>query len=183
MRNVNRERYRPEVEGLESLVALSGGVGAMHGGAVAAALAPISHRQAPVLALSGTVHGGYMATSSNPDVGKTYRMGVAGRINPLGQTGESGQINTTGFIANGMATGTMTISAPKGSVKLQLTGPSQPGFAALPSKMTFQIVGGTRAFAKATGSGSVAISLSSSVFSSGFGLITLSFRPASTTSA
>jgi hypothetical protein len=149
----------------------------MHGGAVAAAMAPIVARQGSVLALSGAVQGGYAISGVIPDVGKTYQFGVAGRISPLGQTGDSGQIHTTGFIASGTATGTMTITAPRGAVKLQLTGPVQPGFAPLPSTMSYTITGGTGAYKKATGTGSIAIVLSPNVFSYGFGLMTIRFQP------
>jgi hypothetical protein len=162
---------------LESWVPLSGAVGVLHGGAAAAALAPIAKRQGPVLALSGTVQGGYIAGGVIPDIGKSYQFGVAGRISPLGQVGDSGQIHTTGFIASGTATGTMTINAPRGAIALQLTGPSQPGFAPLPSTMSYTITGGKGAYRNAAGSGTIDIMLSSNVFSYGFGLMTISFHP------
>jgi hypothetical protein len=182
MTNRNRHRHRPQVEALESLVPLSGGLGAGQGGAVAAAIAPIVKRQGSALALSGTVQGGYLVTSPIPDVGRTYQIGVAGRVSPLGQTGDSATIHTTGFIASGMATGTMTISAPRGTLKLQLTGPVQPGFASLPGTMSYTITSGKGAYKNATGSGSIAITLNSSVLTDRFGLITMKFRPGSTSS-
>jgi hypothetical protein len=143
---------------------------------VAAAIAPITQRQGPTLALSGTVQGGYIVSSLIPDVGKTYQLGVTGRVAPLGQTGDSGSIHTTGFIATGNATGTLTMSAPRGAIKLQLTGPPQSGFAPLPSTMSYTITGGRGAYRNATGSGTVTITPASGVFSYGFGLITLSFH-------
>jgi hypothetical protein len=162
---------------LESWVPLSGAAGALHGGLTAAAtVAPITARQGSVLALSGTVRGGYIVSGLIPDVGKSYQFGVAGRISPLGQTGDNGQIHTTGFIATGVATGTMTIGAPRGTIKLQLTGPTQPGFAPLPSTMSYTINGGTGLYQKATGSGTIDITLTSNVFSYGFGLMTISFH-------
>jgi hypothetical protein len=152
----------------------------LHGGLTAAAVAPIAARQGPVLALSGTVRGGYTISGLIPDVGKSYQFGVAGRISPLGQTGDNGQIHTTGFISSGMATGTMTIGAPHGTIKLQLTGPTQPGFAPLPSTMAYTINGGTGLYTKATGSGTIDIMLTSNVFSYGFGLMTISFHASTT---
>jgi hypothetical protein len=149
----------------------------MHGAAVAAARAPIVGRQGSALALTGSVQGGYVVSGAIPDIGKNYQFGVAGRVSPLGQIGASGQIHTTGFIATGMATGTMTLAAPRGTVKLQLTGPAQPGFAPLPSTMSYTIMGGKGAYKKATGSGMITIMLSSNVFSYGFGLMTISFQP------
>jgi hypothetical protein len=165
---------------LESWVPLSGAAGALHGGLTAAAVAPITKRQESVLALSGTVRGGYIVSSVIPDVGKSYQFGVAGRISPLGQTGDNGQIHTTGFIASGIASGTMTIGAPHGTIKLQLTGPPQPGFTPLPSTMSYTINGGTGAYTKATGSGTIDITLTSNVFSYGFGLMTISFHAGTT---
>jgi hypothetical protein len=177
MSHRNRNRHRPQIEALESWVPLSGAAAALPGGAVAAARAPIVAHQGTALALSGTVQGGYVVSGIIPDIGKTYQFGVAGRISPLGQTGDSGQIHTTGFIAMGSATGTMTISAPRGALKLQLNGPPQAGFAPLPSTMTYTITGGNGAYKKTTGTGTIAIMLTSNVFSYGFGLMTISFYP------
>jgi len=183
MRSLDRHRYRPQVEALESWVPLSGAGGAIHGALGVAALAPIAKSQAKALVLSGTLHGAYVFNHLNPDTGGTYQFGVEGNITPLGQTGDSGRIQTTGFIATGRATGTLTIAAPKGSLKLQLTGPVQGGFGALPSALSYTITSGTRSYRGATGSGSMVVTLNSSVFSSGFGLVSLRFVPGTTTAS
>jgi hypothetical protein len=181
MRSADRHRKRrPQFEALESWIPLSGGAGALPGALAAHAVAPIVARQGPTIALSGTVRGGYFSSQVNPDKGATYRLGVAGKLSPLGQTGDSGQIQTTGFIAMGMARGNLTLSAPRGNVKLTITGPLQPGFSTLPGTLSYTITGGTRAYRGATGSGAIAVSLTSSFVSKNFGLISLSFRPGTT---
>ncbi len=183
MRSLNRHRSRPQVEALESWVPLSGAGGAMQGALGVPALAPIAKRQVPAIVLSGTLHGAYVFNHLNPDTGGTYQFGVEGKMASLGETGDSGRIQTTGFIASGRATGTLTIAAPKGSLKLQLTGPPQGGFAPLPPTMSYTITSGTRSYRGATGSGSIAVTLNSSVFSTGFGLVSLRFVPGTTTTS
>lgn len=178
MSSLNRHRYRPQVEALESWVPLSGAAGAMHGVVGIHALAPVARAQS--VALAGTLHGGYFLSGSNPDVGGTYRIGVTGKVTPLGQTGDSGQIQSAGFIAQGTAKGTLTIAAPRGSLKLQLTGPVQSGPAPLPSTLSYTITSGTRSYRGATGSGAFAVTLSASFVSNRFGLISLRFLPGST---
>jgi hypothetical protein len=155
----------------------------MHEAFGVSAVAPIAKRQAPALVLSGTLHGAYVYSHLNPDTGGTYSFGVEGKVSPLGQTGDSGRIQTTGFIASGRATGTLTVAAPKGSLNLQLTGPVQGGFASLPSTLSYTITSGTRSYRGATGSGSIVVTLNSSVFSTGFGLVSLRFAPATTTTS
>ena len=119
-------------------------------------------------------------SQQNPDTGKSYRIATVGSISPLGQTSESAKVQTTGFIASGMATGTMTISSRRGNLTLQLKGPVQPGFAPLPTAMSYTITSGTRTYVGANGSGSIGITLHQSFLSDKIGLVTLVFRPAST---
>jgi hypothetical protein len=175
-----RGRLRPQLEALEPVVALSGLAGA-HAGAIAASeVRAIAPAQAGGIVLLGTIRGGYFVNTRIPDVGSTYRIGAAGRLSPVGQTGDTAVIQTTGFIATGMATGSMSVAAPRGTLKLNLTGPVQKGFSPLPSSFTYTITGGTRVYRTATGSGTIAVSLNSSAFSTNFGLVTLAFKPGTT---
>jgi hypothetical protein len=178
-RNQERNRRRPEVEALESIVPLSGMSGMMGGGGVLVApeVRAVHRAQGVTLALQGTVRGGYFVPFGVPDTGKTYHIGVAGGINPLGSTGDTATIHTPGFIAHGMAAGMMRIAAPRGVVRLELVGPVQPGFAALPSMVSYTIVGGTGAYTGATGAGTIALTLNPSVASNNLGLITMTFGP------
>jgi hypothetical protein len=61
------------------------------------------------------------------------------------------------FIATGHAGGTLTLSGARGSLTLQLEGPTQPGFSAPPSTFAYTILGGTGAFAASHGSGQVTV--------------------------
>src|SRR2546430_904829 len=119
----DRKRLQPQVEGLESRLPLSGGAGAGAVGAHEVRATQVALAQGLSLPLQGTVRGAYFASSGIPDTGSSYRISGAGRVNPLGQTGDTARIQTTGFIANGRATGTMSIVAPRGTVKLALAGP------------------------------------------------------------
>jgi len=179
MRSLDRHRSRPQVEVLESWVPLSGAGGAVQGALGVAALAPIVERQAKPLVLNGTLHGGYSFNHLSPAATGTYPFGVEGRMTSLGETGDSGQIKTNGLTANG----TMTIAAPRGSLKLQLTGAVQAGSETLPSTLSYTITSGTRSYRGATGSGSIVVTLTSSFFSSSFGLVSLRFVPGTTTTS
>jgi hypothetical protein len=178
MRNKNRHRRRPEVEALEALVPLSGASAGMHGAAVA--VQDVSTRLtlpfATPIVLQGTVRGAFVVTRGNPDTGATYQVVTAGRITPLGQTAGTARVQTTGFILLGTATGTMTINAPRGSLRLNLTGPLQPGFSQPPSTVSFTITGGTRSFRNVVGTGTIDVALNSSIASGRSGTITLTFH-------
>jgi hypothetical protein len=178
MRSLDRHQHRPQVEALESWVPLSGAGGAMHDAVGVNALATIAKRQAPAIVLNGTLHGAYAFNHLSPATAGTYQFGVEGRMTSLGETGDSGRIQTNGLTASG----TMTIAAPRGSLKLQLAGPVQAGATTLPSTLSYTITSGTRSYRGTTGSGSVVVTLNSSFFSNSFGLVSLRFVPASTTS-
>jgi hypothetical protein len=164
------------VEALEALVPLSGTAGALPGAVAVRQVTPIVSGQGQAISLQGTVRGGYFVSIGIPDTGSTYRIGTVGRIAPLGQTSETAQVHTIGFIASGTATGTMTIRASRGSLTLKLTGPVQPGFSPLPSTLSYTITGGTRAYQNASGSGTIAVTLNQTFGSSNFGLISLNFH-------
>jgi hypothetical protein len=176
MRNTNRHRRRPQVEALESWMPLSGAAGAIHAAVALRNVTPIVARQGQAIVLQGTVRGGYFVSFGVPDIGSTYRIGTVGRLAPLGQSSEAAQVHTTGFIAQGMATGTMTIRAARGSLSLNLIGPVQPGFSPLPSTLSYTITGGTRAYQNASGTGTIDVTLNQGIGSSNFGLITLNFH-------
>src|SRR3954454_4070601 len=113
---MRRKRFRaqPQVEGLESMTLLSGAAGMMTGAApLAAHLSPPAPQP---LVLSGTAHGSYVGHQSNPDTGTQYSLFAQGRVTPLGQSIVRGSFTTPGFILNGTAQGTLTVSGPRGSV-------------------------------------------------------------------
>jgi hypothetical protein len=145
-------KFRPQgAEALESLTMMSG---------VGAAMSEVSPRSANAtsVALRTTFHGSY-STTSFPDVGTTYHLEGAGKEAPRGHATLAGDLHSTGFIMNGHATGTLTVSDPKGTIHLALTGPTQPGFATLPGQFSFVIASGTGHYAHAKGSGTAHVTL------------------------
>jgi hypothetical protein len=101
--------------------------------------------------LAGAVSGFYFTTGL-ADVGTTFALSGSGAVSPLGSvTVKQGSFHSLGFIVTGQASGTMTLSNARGSVKIQLTGPLQPGFAALPKTFTYKVVETTRKFGKLLG--------------------------------
>ncbi len=126
----------PQLEVLESRLALSAG------GTTAIGVARPHH-----IALNGEVSGTFSLTQGIPDVGSGQTLTGLGTVSPLGQVSASGTIRSPGFIAHGRASGSFNLSNANGSVTIQLKGPRQPGFAALPRTFTFKIVAATGKFA------------------------------------
>jgi hypothetical protein len=177
MRRTNRHVQLPQVEALEALTLLAGIPGTSASALEARHLTAIHEQlqKASTLVLRGTIQGTYQRSFGIPDTGTPYTFQATGRITPLGQSAVTAQVRTTGFIANGMATGSMSIMAPHGTVNLALTGPTQPGFASLPSKMSYQIKGGTGPYRHAQGSGSIAITIVPDSPGGNSGQLTLAF--------
>ena len=146
-----REKRLRCVESLEGRVVPS--AAALRPMPVAALVAPAA--QGPTLHLGGTilvtdtVHGGI------PDIGATHALAGAGRVRSLGQVAAAGSVQTTGFIAVGRSEGSLRLSNAKGSVTLVLQGPRQHGFSSLPTQYHYLIQGGTGAYRKAIGSGTI----------------------------
>ena len=178
----NRKRVSPQVEGLESMTLLSGVAAAVHHGH---AVVQTATTQTQNLSLSGTVHGQYFAQSSNPDTGSTYSITAFGRISPLGRTAVTGSYQTPGFILNGTAHGSLTLTAAHGSLTLKLdqAGPIPQNSSGGSRLFQFTITGGTGAYAGAQGSGTVNVTLDSSNSLNlgghhlSTGRVTLTFQP------
>ena len=161
-------RCRPQVEPLEERTVPS----AVHGPAHAAPVAHhhhVKHRHhhAPQPAppgqglgqvLSGQVSGTWTTQPGLPDTGTEQTLTGAGTVQPLGPVQATGTLHTPGFILRGETTGTLTLSNANGSVTLRLVGPPQPGFSGPPPTFTYTVVGGTGAYAGASGTGTVAFS-------------------------
>ncbi len=125
-------RRRPEVEGLESMMLLSGAAGA----AVPAAVS------GPI-ALTGSDHGTY-TTKGFVSMSKG-----SGSISPLGHVTDKGSASLA------VGEGTDTLSAKRGKlfVDLRVVGRTATGYSE-----TYTIAGGTKEYAGATGSGHAQLS-------------------------
>ena len=108
--------------------------------------------------LHGLLSGSYSA-STFPDAGTSYDLSGHGRVQPLGRTNVKCDLHSLGFIQQGHAGGTLTLSDSKGTLTLVLTGPLQSGFSPLPDQFDYEITRGTGAFANATGRGTASLVL------------------------
>jgi hypothetical protein len=106
----------------------------------------------PQYELSGQAQGGY-ASKLVIDGGASYDLTGTGRFLGLDAVKVSGWVRGTGMIAQGHASGELTLTNGKGSVTLDLTGPQQPGFSALPESFDFTVAAGTGAYARLAASG------------------------------
>jgi hypothetical protein len=109
------------------------------------------------IALNGAVGGTWTIQPGIPDVGQTQTLKGSGAVQPLGAVTATGTLHATGFIAMGHAGGTITLSNDRGSVTLQLTGPTQRGFSPLPRQFTYRIVAATGDESGATDSGAATL--------------------------
>ena len=126
----------------------------------------VSHVVPP---LQGHGTGTYTHLVSVPDVGQRFDLSGSANLADLGHVTVTGSVYSTGFIAQGHAGGTLTFQNSHGSVTVELTGPLQPGFAALPTTFQYQVVSSTGDYAGLTESGSLTLTLgsSSTLFGSG----------------
>ena len=109
---------------------------------------PLHHE----VVLHGSLSGSYSAHSF-VDAGTSYDLSGQGQVQPFGPMKAGGDLHSLGFILQGHAGGTLTLSNSKGTLTLGLTGPLQSGFSPLPGQFDYEITGGTGAFANATGQG------------------------------
>jgi hypothetical protein len=159
------KRLGLEIESLEGRVVLSTS-SHMATAVVPAALV----KGVTYLYLQGSGEGTFKHHQVLPaDIASTDVFKGTAHLGRLGTVKVSGSLTGTGFIAQGHATGTLTLSNSRGSVTLTLTGPSQGGFLAPGSgTYTFAVKSGTGAFAHAIGTGKVDISLGSNMFRMSF---------------
>jgi hypothetical protein len=150
-----RRPFRPQVEGLESRTVLST-LPPLSPPAGAAAVLQGHHHHGhhQHLSLHGEVTGAWLVQPRVADAGTTQELTGSGNVRPLGAVQVSGSLLGPGFIAQGFTTATLTLSGAHGSITVQLVGAqAQPGFSAPPHAFRYTIVGGTGAYAGATGGG------------------------------
>ena len=121
----------------------------------AAAVAPST----AIHILDGHGHGTYTADRIISDAGPEYRLTGTADLAGMGHVRVTGLLHGVGFMAHGRAGGTLTFSNGEGSVTVQLTGPEQPGFSALPQRWDYKVVAHTGAFAHLSTSGTLRLVL------------------------
>src|SRR5690242_19209528 len=170
-------RFQPQIEQLDerALPAVSFGVRP----SFAALLSPPASQAPPVhhtTALTGQVSGTWALAPGIPDVGARRSLSGTGTVAPLGAVQAGGAIRTTGFLLEGHATGTITLTGAAGSVTLRLVGPPQPGFSPPPNTFAYQVVGGTGAYAHLQDQGTLQFTwLTGTGSSAGRGMFTFTF--------
>jgi hypothetical protein len=132
-------RVRPNVEALGAKTLLSVSAAVMPV-VRAAMVAAAGRRSSPLL---GGVSGTTSAAVTIPDAGRTTTLTGSGKVGPLGSVSAEGQFHAVGFIAQGTAEGTLTLSNSRGSVTVRLVGPPRNGFSALPTSYRYTISQGT----------------------------------------
>jgi len=137
----------------------------------AAATSPL-----PSPTLFGNLHGQWKPEAPHPDVGQMSDLNGLGDLAGVGHVTVIGSVTGVGMIANGHAGGALTVTGPAGTVTLKLTGPAQPGFAALPDSFDYVVTGGTGNLATLHSQGRVYLHLATD------GSFTLAVRPAESAS-
>ncbi len=93
------------------------------------------------------------------NVGERYDVTGTANLARLGAVTVTGSVYGLGFIATGHATGTLTFSNSHGSVTVDLTGPSQPGFSPLPTQFQYTVVSGAGAYQQVHDQGTLSLVL------------------------
>ncbi len=152
------------LQNLESRMLLSGCTAADVAAApLVSAAAVIRVATRPHFTGAFTVTGTYSLPMVNPDAAKTYFF--KGSCKPPGFGGMqlSGSVQTPGNLASGQAHGSFVMKNSHGTLKLSVTGPTEPAFGPMPTTLSYRITGGTGAYANASGSGTISDTLKTSV--------------------
>jgi hypothetical protein len=158
-----RKQSGPWVEPLEGRALLS--TASLQAAVVPASLV----RGFSYLYVNGAAHGTVGVVPTIPDAGTGVKLHGSAKLSGIGKASLSGTLSGTGFIMQGNASGTITLTNHQGSVILRLTGPSQRGFSAAPSgPYGFYVAGGTGHYAHTVGHGTVDVSYNSHTFSLSF---------------
>jgi hypothetical protein len=110
--------------------------------------------------LHGTIEGTIKHQMGMPDAGAVFALHGAADLAGLGQVNVTGTIHGVGMLAQGHATGTLTIANAHGTVTLSLVGPVQSGFSALPGQFHFKVVGSTGQYRGLVDEGNLTLELS-----------------------
>lgn len=110
-------------------------------------------------AFAGWMAGEFAVRPVAADKGERIDVVGTGRLAHTGGVTVTGHLDGVGLVVHGRAHGTLTLSNKHGSVTLRLTGPEESGFGPLPTRFHYQVVGGTGAYAHATGQGTLHLDL------------------------
>jgi hypothetical protein len=125
------------------------------------------------LSLAGYGTGGYLHEFAIPDMGQQYDLLGIATLQGLGRVSVKGSVDTVGFILHGHAWGLLTFTNAKGSVTLLLEGPEQNGFAPLPRRFTFDVIGGTGSYQHLSEPGTLQLVISPAVHAQGTFTLTI----------
>jgi hypothetical protein len=121
------------------------------------------------LFLKGQAHGTTVQPKPIADIGPVTNLQGTAALKGLGNMSVSGTIFGIGNIPRGHVGATLMLSNSKGTVIVELTGPTQRDFTAAPSgKYTFVIEGGTGTYAHVVGHGNVDLTYNATSFSVAF---------------
>ncbi len=110
---------------------------------------------ATVAVPSLAAHGRFTVTAPNVGAGRPYTFNGSVEFGGLGFFTIKGSITSVGNIRTGQAHGRITISNRRGTLTLDLTGPTQAANASLPTKFTYKVVSKTGVFASYGGQGTI----------------------------
>ncbi len=170
-----RTVHSPVVESLESCALFSISVGVIP----PEPLVPINPGVISTpLSLNGTIKGTYKVTHLNPDVGAKYSFYGTGSVGKLTDAAMFGTVQLPGFIANGHASGKLTIFDSHGAVYLNVSGPTGIAAGKFPSTLSFTITGGTGAYRHDSGKGTIHDTLIPAATAAGPSRFTFVFKSA-----
>jgi hypothetical protein len=124
---------------------------------VAAQIVPMPPTYQSSHALAGHGNGTYSINTPVTDAGPTCQITGNGNFGRLGAATVSGSIQGVGMIANGRAHGTLTFTSAQGSLTVELTGPVQSAFAAMPTWFRYHVTSATGSYRSLNDSGTLRI--------------------------
>src|SRR5437660_1600781 len=122
---------------------------------------PAKITPAPIATVTGPswlAHGRYATATTKAGAGATYTIEGSTNFPGFGFISVKGTIQSVGNVRQGQAHGRLTLSSKRGTLVLDVTGPTQSANAALPSRLTYRVVSGTGFFAHYAGHGQVQLS-------------------------
>jgi hypothetical protein len=127
------------------------------GSAAAATIGPLPPVYHSTHALAGNGHGSFSVNVLVVDAGLTYKINGQGHFAHLGDVNIAGSVQGTGMIASGQAHGMLTFSNSHGSVTVDVTGPVQSAFGAMPTWYHYIVTSATGDFKSVKDSGTLRI--------------------------